>query len=131
MEDLFFALLGLALIGVFFAPLVLALVAMSRTGALKRNLARLEARLDQVSRSAPAPAQEAAPLELEPAEPEPAAPETVIAPEPSREQVMEAAATGPASPRSRRRWRDQAIEEKLTSRWLVWLGAVALVFAGI
>jgi uncharacterized membrane protein len=135
MDDLFFALLGLALIGVFFAPLVLALVAMSRTSALKRNLARLEARFDQVSRSAPAPAQEAAPLEPETAAPETAAletaaPETVIAPEPSREEVMVAPATGPAAPRSRQR-RGQAIEEKLTSRWLVWLGAVALVFAGI
>ena len=53
MEDLFFALLGLAAIGVFFAPLILSLVAMSRTGDLKRKLARLEARLAALDQARP------------------------------------------------------------------------------
>src|SRR6185295_12585129 len=45
MDDVFFVLLGLAVLGAFFAPLILSLVAMSRTGALKRKIASLEARL--------------------------------------------------------------------------------------
>ena len=40
-EDFFFGLLGLAAIGVFFAPLIISLVAMSRTSNLRRKLASL------------------------------------------------------------------------------------------
>ena len=74
MEELFFALLGLATIGAFFAPLILSLVAMSRTGELKRKLARLEARLaafDQARPPAPVPEAPVAPVEAIVTVPEP------------------------------------------------------------
>jgi uncharacterized membrane protein len=136
MEELFFTLLGLAALGAFFAPLILSLVAMSRTGDLKRKLARLEAQLAGLAAVAPAPVAEpqVAPPAAEPVappEPEPVVPEAVVPAEAAHEQVEEPAAAPPPPPPAPPPRRVQGIEEKLTSRWLVWLGAVALVFAGI
>jgi uncharacterized membrane protein len=114
-EDIFFALVGLAAIGIFFAPLILSLVAMSRTGDLRRRIAALEARLS---------AQASAVMEtaIEPAPAEHVVEVALPLQEPSSEPA-EAVGTAPG--------RAYALEERLTSRWLVWLGAVALVFAGL
>ncbi|CAN5370079.1 DUF2339 domain-containing protein [soil metagenome] len=114
MDDVFFTLIGFAAIGVFFLPLILAIVAMKRTADLRRRIQDLEARIVPV----PAPETVAepevpvAPIVVEiPAEPPPVVTEDAIVAEAPRQKA--------------------GIEEKLTSRWLVWLGAVALVLAGL
>jgi uncharacterized membrane protein len=149
MDDAFIGFLTLLALAIFFAPLILSIVAISRSGDLKRRMAKLEARLSQGE--TPTPAVAVAPPETPEAQPgrvwaeasqapqqvaEPA-PEQVATPgeqPPPVEPVAEPAdmaarappATPPPSPPPR-----AGIEERLTSRWLVWLGAVALVLAGI
>src|SRR5205085_10652458 len=134
-EDFFFGLLGLIAIGVIFAPFILSLVAMSRTGDMRRKLASLEARLAQLDQTAGAvpgvETQEAAPaaepVVVTPTAPEPIVSEPIIPAEPAREEAAEEIAAPPPREPPRR----AGIEEKLTSRCLVWLGAVALVLAGV
>ena len=138
MFDDFFGFLILIAVAVFFAPLILSIVALSRTGDLRRKLAAFEARLAQyqaggvatdAAPEAPAPAATPGRVWAEASR----ADEKVAAAEPPPEPVIEqvepveaAEATPPPPPPPR-----AGIEERLTSRWLVWLGAVALVLAGI
>lgn len=151
MEDGFFAFLFLIGLGIFFAPLILSIVAMSRTGGLTRKVKVLEEKLAlfQAGGLAPAAAPEATTAPVAPdvaaapgrvwaeasqAEEKPVATEEVP-PEPVIEKMepfeptaqAEAAAPTPPPPKPPR----AGIEERLTSRWLVWVGAVALVLAGI
>jgi uncharacterized membrane protein len=135
MDDGIIGLLILIVLGIFFAPLILAIVALSRTGDLRRKLAALEARL-AFEQPGGAPAEAAPETEMpaaapgrvwaEARQPEEKVTEAEPPPEPVTEQVepVETAPPSPSPPRA-------GIEERLTSRWLVWLGAVALVLAGI
>ena len=128
MDELFFALVGLASAGLIFLPLILAIVALSRTTNLRRRLAKLEQQLRSGEQAA-VPTESSAVIA-----PEPAAEPVVVAsqpaadsasPEPAR-VVAEEAVDGPAPVMAK-----AGIEERLTSRWLVWLGAVALVLSGV
>ena len=132
MDDGIIGFLILIAVGIFFAPLILAIVALSRTGDLRRKLAALEARLASGQPGGVAP--EAAPeADMPAAAPgrvwaEARLPEEDVA-EPSLEPATEnVEPTLPPPPPPPPR---AGIEERLTSRWLVWLGAVALVLAGI
>lgn len=159
MDDAFIGLISIAALAIFFAPLILSIVALSRSGDLKRRLAALEAKVAQGG-IAPLTAPEAPPV-VASEEPAPAEPETEAA-EPRKGRVwaqasrgedaeeqlaaaapvdetaapaepietVEAAASAPPEPPKAQPPR-ASIEERLTSRWLVWLGAVALVLAGI
>lgn len=145
MDDAFFGFLALIGVGIFFAPLILSIVALSRSGDLKRRLARLEARLAQGE--TPGVAPETAPAqpgrvwaeasraqEEQVAEPVAAAePVTETPPEPEPVEPVDVAASAPPEPPppSPPTPARAGLEERLTSRWLVWLGAVALVLAGI
>lgn len=138
MDDGIIGFLTLIALGIFFAPLILAIVALSRTSDLRRKLAALEAKLALTQPTGVA--TDAAPEAVIPA----AAPgrvwaeasrveEMTVEAEPSPEPVIEkvepvevAESVPPPPPPPR-----AGIEERLTSRWLVWLGAVALVLAGI
>ena len=138
MDDGIIGLLILIALGIFFAPLILAIVALSRTGDLRRKLAALEARL-AFEQPGGAPAEAAPETEIpaaapgrvwaEARQPEEKVVEAEPSPEPVIEEVepVEAAQSVPPPPPPPR----AGIEERLTSRWLVWLGAVALVLAGI
>jgi uncharacterized membrane protein len=148
-EDVFFGFLALAGLAIFFAPLILSIVALSRSGDLKRRLARLEARLAQAETPAAPPVAPEFAAEVQPgrvwaqasrqaeeqvAEPAAAA-EPVSAAEPAQpaepvQEPLDAAASAPAEPPPPSPPR-AGIEERLTSRWLVWVGAVAIVLAGI
>jgi uncharacterized membrane protein len=134
MDDLFFVLLGLTALGAFFAPVILSLVAMSRTGALKRKIASLEARLAGLDFPGPSAAPIVGDAQFEvsaaPSMETPAAPEPILASPDITPEITEPAATivPPAARPTKVR---VGIEERLTSRWLVWLGAVALILAGI
>jgi uncharacterized membrane protein len=135
MDDGIIGFLILIALGIFFAPLILAIVALSRTGGLRRKLAALEARL-AFEQPGGGPAEAAPETEIPAAAPgrvwaearqaEEKVVEAEPSPEPVTEQVepVETAPPPPPPPRA-------GIEERLTSRWLVWLGAVALVLAGI
>jgi uncharacterized membrane protein len=147
-EDVFFGFLALAGLAIFFAPLILSIVALSRSGDVRRRLARLEARLAQGEAPAapsvapePAPevhpgrvwAQAAGEQATEPITPEPAmAAEPPQPAEPVQEPIDVAASAPPEPPPSVPPPPPRAgIEERLTSRWLVWVGAIAIVLAGI
>src|SRR5687768_153035 len=145
MDDVFFGFLALIGVGIFFAPLILSIVALSRSGDLKRRLARLEARLAQGE--TPSVAPETAPAQPgrvwaeasraqqeQVAEPVAAAePVAETPPEPEAGEPVDVAASAPPEPPppSPPPPARAGLEERLTSRWLVWLGAVALVLAGI
>ncbi|TMJ34047.1 MAG: DUF2339 domain-containing protein [Alphaproteobacteria bacterium] len=138
MDDGIIGLLILIALGIFFSPLILAIVALSRTGDLRRKLAALEARL-AFEQPGGAPAEAAPETEIpaaapgrvwaEARQPEEKVVEAEPSPGPVIEEVepVEAAQSVPPPPPPPR----AGIEERLTSRWLVWLGAVALVLAGI
>jgi len=159
MFDDLIGLLVLALVVIFFTPLILSIVALSRSGDLRRRLALLETKLAQyetgVAPPAAAPAETMAPeavvpeIVTEAPAPEVAAPEAAARPgrvwsqarraqegesvdaaadSPPEGEAIAAAAPPPPPPPAQPR---AGIEERLTSRWLVWLGAVALVLAGI
>jgi uncharacterized membrane protein len=143
MEDGFIAFLTLVGLGIFFAPLILSIVALSRTGSLTRKIKALEGKLalfqaggsvpeappavDAAAATAPGKVwAEASLAEEKPVAAEPP-PEPVIEkmePVDTAEAVQAIVPPRPPPPRA-------GIEERLTSRWLVWLGAVALVLAGI
>ncbi|WP_119391806.1 DUF2339 domain-containing protein [Taklimakanibacter lacteus] len=145
MEDGFIGLAILIGLGIFFAPLILSIVALSRTGDLRRKITVLEGKL--ASHQAAGPVPEAAPAADAPsaaatgkvwAEASQVADKPIAVeppPEPVIEQLepveasgaVDAAGPPPLPPAATR----AGIEERLASRWLVWLGAVALVFAGI
>lgn len=160
MDDALIGILTLAGLAIFFAPLILSIVALSRSGDLKRRMARLEARLAQGEAPVAAPVTPEPQSQAETAtaaqpgrvwaqasrEPEPQVAEPAAAVEPAAtpveqpetvgpiEQPADLAASAPPEPppppvppKPPR----AGIEERLTSRWLVWVGAIALVLAGI
>lgn len=160
MFDDLIGLLILVVVVVFFTPLILSIIALTRAGDLRRRLTLLEMRLAQYEIGGVPPqattaeaavaesaATEAAAPKAEPVA-EPVAPppgrvwaqasrsqeerraETEATPEAVGEPAEEIAAAAPTPPPPPAPPR-AGIEERLTSRWLVWLGAVALVFAGI
>ncbi len=132
--------LGPLLLGLFLVlgvP-ILAIAAFVRTSALRAELAGLRARLTTLEAELAAN-RIAAPSGAEPAAPEPAAteqpaamPEAAATPEPAlpepvwsdavpSSEDLSAAPAAPAAAPARR-----GFEERLTSRWLVWLGGVML-----
>lgn len=155
MEGLF--LIGLI---VFFGPAILAIVAMTKASGIAHEVQELRARVaalaadisalrENLSSSAPAPEQEEAPpTAVEPPTAERPVEKDLVAPTP--EEAEEAAEEGtgeaetppspvaaaaasraivstpPLSPRDKLR----NFEEALASRWLVWLGAVAIALGG-
>ncbi|MGE0006606.1 MAG: DUF2339 domain-containing protein [Parvibaculaceae bacterium] len=144
MDDAFFGFLTLLALAIFLAPLILSIVALSRSGDLKRRLARLEARLMQAEARAPASEMPGTVPETPEAQPgrvwteagrdpqrisEPVAPPAAGLP--AATEAADMAASAPPEPPPPSRPPRAGIEERLTSRWLVWLGAVALVLAGI
>lgn len=141
------------LIGLFYGlgvP-VLALVAMSRTGALQREISALrrEIALMKIA-EAPRPAASPEPAQTAAAPPQPAAPRAPAAPVAPPQAVpvppLAAAATAPppsaaATPAAAAPPRPAAppkappprkiTERNITSRWMVWVGGVALALGGV
>ncbi len=108
------------------APLAVAIAAHSKGVALGSRMAALKARVDGLEaqmaelRRSTSPAPATAPVAEAPLEAEPAP----VAPEESLPPIVEPPQPAPQS--ARPPW-----EERLTSRWLLWLGAAALALSGI
>jgi uncharacterized membrane protein len=117
--------LGIPALGV--AGFVLSINQRQTIAMLQAEVGRLASRMDVLERAAvePPPEAEAVP-EPEPelvAEPEPV-PEGEPEAEPEPEVEAPAAAAAPVAAKP-------SLEERLASRWFVWLGAVALALAGL
>ncbi len=138
-------LLGLVLVVVLVATPFLSIAAFLGQRALRRDMRRLAAELAALR--AAAPAGRAAPAEAAvtpPAGPEPA-PEAKAAaatettappprtgwPEPTRWTPLEEAPAGTGSGAAVKPAARESFEERLTARWLVWLGAATLALAGV
>ncbi len=125
------ALIGFGLLVALFigiAP-ILAWVAIFQIHELKRRVRLLEARLAY----RPAPSVEAPSAETPSSAPPSAAPPSAAAP---AEEVPAAAAPEPAmvappDASAPPRGRAAGVEQALTSRWLVWLGAVAVGLSAV
>jgi uncharacterized membrane protein len=113
------------------AGLVLGLSARSKLDILQRRVATLEGELRgiRVQEVAPAPSVDRAPLPETPIEqPAEPAPEPVTPLEPGRATApVPAIPVAAAQPAAKTR----DFEEKLGSRWAVWVGGVALALGGI
>jgi uncharacterized membrane protein len=131
--EVFGILIGLAV--VLGIPVV-AIVALARTATLERDLAALRrevAALRQAAGTAPAAPPAPAPAVAEP-EPPPAAPAMAsappVAPQPAAPPPPpQPAASQPAPPRPAPR--KPAGEGAFASRWMVWVGGVALALGGV
>jgi uncharacterized membrane protein len=89
---------------------------------IQRELTALTVRIDQLRSSAEAPQGQAAPVRpAAPVAAEPAKPAGAATPEPSPTPKI----AKPRQPSPAR-----GLEENLTSRWFVWLGAIAVALAG-
>ena len=126
---------GVIILAILALP-VMAIVGFARTFTLARELRRLEDRVNQMARdlnavsarpgatapqAAPAPVETPAPAATPAPVPVPAPP-IVTPPRAAAVEPVAAIAAPPAETRS--------LEESLTSRWFVWLGAVAVALAG-
>lgn len=145
MGDIFdwFGLLVLLLLA---AP-VLAIIALVRTSGINGNLHRLERRIVALearltaataSVAGATPPQPAAPprtdIAAEPAAPSPPAPPQAAAPvQPASASVPVVSAAppsaGPAAPAAAAR--NVSFEERFGTRWVVWVGGIALALGGI
>lgn len=143
-------LLGMIVIAVIVAPLVLAVIAMSRVRAVQRTnekiLARLasaEAQIGQLKQAGAAPvsgesatgAAQASPVKPASVAPRdrPATDQPEIRPvtTPARPPVQETAPQPtPEEPLKSLR-KGENVEEALTSKWLVWLGAPLFALGGL
>lgn len=125
------------LIGLFFViglP-VIALVALSRTGSLQRDVWALRREIAQLKQSigpaAQAPAQPTS-VQPPPVQPAPAqsaatpppVPQPSVAPPPIPPPRPAAPVAKPAAPR-------RLTENAITSRWMVWIGGLALALGGV
>ena len=110
-------LLGLGVPALGIAGFVMALNQRQSIAMLRSDLGRLATRLETLETAAPAPTQAATP------EPE-VEPELEFEPEPVLEPQAPPVAAVPVAAKP-------GLEERLASRWLVWLGAVALALAGL
>ena len=124
-----FALIG---IGLFLGPLIIALVALSRLSAVKRRLDGMEAHLHNLDLEF---RQSSSGSETAPEEPAVAATqsEEVVReslPDDGNEQDETAPSIEPDAPLPPKKSLASWIEEELTSRWLVWLGGLAMAIAG-
>jgi uncharacterized membrane protein len=122
-------LLALVLVG---APLGLAIAALvqaqgsrRRSEQLEQEIRRLSLRLEVLTGRMAAAGEPGAPVV--PAAPEPASPPK---PEAIVEPVMAAPRTAPPPTPRAAPVDSKSIEETLTSRWLVWVGALAIALAG-
>ncbi len=133
-DEFLLILMGLALI---LAPPVLGIIAFVRTSRLRREMAELRQTIAALQGGVPlrAPAPAAAPpapeegAPLAPLLPEPAP--VVAAPVATQAEIPLAAAAPPqvadmpaAAPR-------ESFEQRLTQRWAVWAGGLALALGGI
>jgi uncharacterized membrane protein len=131
MDDVVWILL-LALIALGI-PL-LGLVGFIRSGALKRRVETLEAEMAQLKGAMPGAALPAVPPRTEEAVPPAPAPEPVMAEEvsgPEPEFGPAGAAPLPAEPETLPVAARQSLEERLGTRWAVWLGGLALALGGL
>jgi uncharacterized membrane protein len=127
------------LIGLFYGlglP-VIALMAISRTGTLQREILQLRREIALLKQSGAAPQPAAAPapspqpepmpvpipVEQDPAQPVPP-PETAAAPPPEPATPPRTAAAPKPPPR-------KITERNITSRWMVWVGGIALALGGV
>jgi uncharacterized membrane protein len=113
--------LGIPALGV--AGFVLAIRQRRVIAALQVEIGRLARRMEGLEAAAAGPSPEAV-LEVPEAAPEP---EAEVQPEPEPEPAPAPAPTPVEVPIAAK----VGLEERLASRWLVWLGAVALALAGL
>jgi uncharacterized membrane protein len=149
----FFSLIVLLVLVVLAAP-ILAIIALARTSGVNDRLSRLERRMAALEArpAATAPAQSAAPPG------QPAAPNLAAAPPPvtasveppqapsqpaapltppiqptqpiaASVPVSPIASAAPTTPAARQR--DMSFEERFGTRWVVWVGGIALALGGI
>ena len=122
---------GLAIVAllVLGLPLVLSIIAYNKSARLGSRLAALEAAAARLDAGLTAKAADVPPVPL----PElPAAvSESIAGPVPTPVAAAAAAPLAPVLPAAPAPPARQGIEEKLTSRWLLWLGALALVLSGL
>jgi hypothetical protein len=111
--------LGIPALGV--AGFVLAIRQRRVIAALQVEIGRLARRMEGLETAAAGPPPEAVPEVPE------AEPEAVVQPEPEPEPAPAPAPTPVEVPIAAK----VGLEERLASRWLVWLGAVALALAGL
>lgn len=119
------------LIGLFYGigvP-VLALVAMSRTGTLQREILQLRREIAQLKQSGVAPPAAAAAPPVAPPAMQPAPPPSppAVSPPPPAAPLPRAAAAPPPRPAPPRK----ITERNITSRWMVWVGGIALALGGV
>ena len=119
---LLFLALGIPALGI--AGFVLALNQRQSIAVLRGEIGRLAARLQTLETAAPAPPPQAVAPEPVPDVAPEIEPELELEPEPVPEPQAPPLAAAPEAAKP-------GLEERLASRWLVWLGAVALALAGL
>jgi len=134
MDDEFIIVL-IGLFGLFIAAPIIAIIALVRSGRLRDQLDALAREVETLKLAAssqgPVAAPEASPRDEQPAPPPPPSRDTAVPPPPpppppvSPPPEVAAAAAAPATAVSGQ------FERNLTSRWLVWFGAVTMVLAGV
>ena len=116
-----YGLLSLLGLGLLLCLLVAPFVALARTGQLRRDVDRLYREMVLLRASfdaAPAAEPPEAPPEHEPAvEPAPA-------PTPDEPPIDDEPPPAPRAPK-------EALEQRLTMRWLVWLGGATIALGGV
>ena len=128
MSEMLSLIFVIAAAGVAFAPLVMAIVALVRTADLRRELAAVRAELASMRRAAEPPAApQTETLKAEtPTAEKPAPPEAPPAPP---RAAPAAAAPPPPTPPEPPEPPKERLEERLTSRWMVWLAGIVLALA--
>ncbi len=117
-----YGLLSLLGLGLLLCLLVAPFVALARTGQLRRDVDRLYREMVMLRASFDADATAARPTKSAEAPPEPE-PEAVAPP-----AVEEPPLTPPPPPPGAPK---EALEQRLTMRWLVWLGGVTIALGGV
>jgi uncharacterized membrane protein len=133
----FFSLIVLLVVLVLAAP-ILAIIALARSSGVNDRLSRLERRMAALETrpAATVPAQSAAPppqaaapppvaTSVEPPQAPTQPPQPVAASVPGS-PIATATPTTPAEPQ-----RDMSFEERFGTRWVVWVGGIALALGGI
>lgn len=120
-------LVGLIVVAYCLGAPGLGIAAFVRLRTLRATVERLEADVRALKAGAPAAAAQPAPTFVPEAVTEPAPPPLAPAPEasPPRPEAAAPAPTEPAGPAA------ESLEQRLTSRWLVWLGAATMALAGV
>jgi len=113
---------------VFFLPLILAIVALNKAEKVARELFKLKNELNLLRAQGIQPSPPVADTPPE------AVQDSLAAPEPERPAEAEpvpAESMPEAAPQPVPAAARASLEEKLTGRWFVWIGAVAIALAGL